>query len=189
MTPLRRVCSKRRKLALSTVGGEWENDWGVFLRDSVILLDEPDAEFASVLRQVTDQTRKLKADRAADHAARLPFVRYVWPLLWIPHARASYEKPLPICAGVRTIAGSELRFGKAAAGILGYVRACPLGPAMPMVIAPTVMGGRLELGLVSRDSCLDEDQRGRLLERILNRVKEFADATGCQANEEARVVH
>jgi hypothetical protein len=180
LTPLRRGHRKRRKLALSTVvslrmkvNSERENGFGVFLRDCMILLDEPDRQIAAVLTQVTNQTREFKTDRSMGQAARLPFVRYLWPLLRIPHRRASYQKLFPICAGVSTIAGSELRFGKAAAGILQYIRACPPGPAMPMVIAPTVMSGRLELGLVSRNSCLDEDQRDSLLEQILSRLEEF----------------
>lgn len=194
LTAPRREHSRRRKLALSTivnlretVGGRFDTAFGVHLRDCVILLDDPDAGFAGVLEQVCAQTRKLRADRTADQASRLPFVRYLWPLMRIPHTRASYQKIFPVCAGVSTIAGSELRFEESAASVLRYVRACPPGPAMPMVIAPTVMGSRMELTLVCRESCLDANQMSGLLDRVLSKVQNFADAAQHHANEEVEI--
>ncbi len=183
LTATRREKSRRRKIALSTiislrhtVGGRVDTTFGVHLRDCVILLDDPDAGFESVLEQVSAQTRQFKADRTACEASRLPFIRYLWPLMRIPHTRASYLKIFPVCAGVSTITASELRFPKSAANTLRYIRACPPGPAMPMVVAPTVMGSRMELTLVCRKSCLDAHQMEGLLDRILGKVKEFANA-------------
>ena len=196
LTAKRRERSKRSKLALSTiislrkrVGGRLDTKFGVHLRDCVILLDDPDAGFERVLEQVSSQTRKFKTDRSADEAARLPFIRYLWPIMRIPHTRASYQKLFPVCAGVSTIAESELRFLDSMARILRYVRVCPPGPAMPMVIAPTVMGRRMELTLVCRESCLDVHQMGVLLDRVLSKVQEFADADSspCQPKNSVRV--
>ena len=45
---------------------------------------------------------------------------------------------------------------------------------MPLVLAPTIWGSRLEFTLVHRLSCIDSAQAGQMLESIVAALNEFA---------------
>jgi hypothetical protein len=175
-TPARRTHRRRRKIAVGTVlshrtraGGDLSGFFGVCLSDAALLVDRPDAGIRGVLAQIVPQTRCLKAiAEPIEPAWRFLFVKYLWPALRIPHSVASYRKVFPLCAGVSTVLLDMARFGETAGRIRRYVRACPPGPAMPMLLSPTIAAGRLELGLVYRVAAVTETQAHELLDSLVD---------------------
>lgn len=187
-TPDRHVSRHRRKLVLASAlsgrrGGpeDLAAYFGVVLGDVLIDLQQPDAPPGALLRAIADQTRARKRDwrgAVALAEARCDAVTGIWPLLSIPHNRRSYRKLFPICGGVSTVVMERAHLGSAAPLVTRYVRACPPGPATPIVLAPTVFDGRLELTLVIRDACRAPGDR-RLLDELINALSEIGhDGSG-----------
>ena len=149
--------------------------FGVCINDAVVPVDRPDAGFRDVLAQIAPQTRRLRSSRGTKQPSwRFLSVKYLWPFLRVPHCEASYRKVFPLCAGISTVTVDPSLFGKAMQHVRRYVRACPPGPAMPMVLSPTVAGQQLELGLVFRPACVDRAKAEALLERIVELLDEYA---------------
>ena len=69
----------------------------------------------------------------------------------------------------------ENRFSDLAPQVTRYVRACPTGPVMPLLLGPTVFAGRLELGLTYRIASRNREQAEALLDRIVSRLEELAE--------------
>ncbi len=181
-TPDRHTSRRRRKIALGSVmnlrraaAAELSDYFGVCLGDMLVLLDEPDAGMDVLVPAVARQTRARKAQaRAGVAASSTFFVRRVWPLFFIPHTRRSYRKLLPFCGGVSTFVAAPQRFGPAEAYIQRYVRACPCGPATPLLLGPTVWGDQLELSLVHRHSCMRADAAAALLADVEARLEQWS---------------
>jgi len=181
-TPARRSHPRRRKIALATVLSRRKKAsqnlgefFGVCLREAVVLIDRPDAEMRDVLSQVVRQTSRIKTAKAAGGLAwRFQFVKYLWPMLRIPDCEASYNKVFPLCAGVSTVSIDAAGFGGSMGSLRRYIRACPPGPAMPIILAPTICAGRLELGLVFRPTCISSVQADELLGVVVDQLVQFA---------------
>jgi hypothetical protein len=154
---------------------------GMCLADTILVVGNPDADLDGLIAQVAAQTRPWKADFegvAAVSALRVFFIRYVRRALFIPNRRRSYRRLFPMCAGVTTVAVDAGRLGSAAGRISRYIRACPPGPAAPIVLAPTILQDRLELSLVYRPSCLPPTAAEDLLESVVAKLATWADSTG-----------
>ncbi len=182
LTPARRTHRRRRKIAVATVlsnrrlaSEDLSDVFGVYIRDAAVLIDKPDAGIRGVLSQVVPQSRRFKRLHVSvEPSWRFLFVQYLWPALRIPHSEASYRKVFPLCAGVSTVSVDATRFGEAMGCVRRYVRACPPGPAMPMLLAPTLASGRLEFGLVFRSAYLNEAQGQELLDLLVDALGELA---------------
>jgi hypothetical protein len=182
LTPARKTHRHRRKIALATVLSQrkWAKEdlsdlFGVFLTEAAMLIDKPDAGVRETLAQIVPQTRRLKTPHVAPELSwRFWFVKYIWPALRIPHSVVSYRKVFPLCAGVSTVSVDETRSGEAMQRVRRYIRACPPGPAMPILLSPTSCKGRLELCLTFRRTCLTEAQARALLDSLVNLLDEFA---------------
>lgn len=182
-TPDRHTSRRRRKLAVGSVfsARRWAPadaaDWfGVCLGDVVLLLDEPDQPFDRVLAAIAGATGALKADPSAAlalAALRVTLQQRVLPWLLIGSERRNLRRIFPLSGGVSTFAVNESHFGHAAGGVMRYVRACPPGPAMPLVLAPTTFRGALELSLVHRLSCMRNERAAELLADIVRRLEGF----------------
>jgi len=183
LTPVRRTHRHRRKIALATVLSnrqlvkeDLSDSFGVYLSEAAVLIDGPDSGVRETLAQIVPQTRRLKTLLGAPELSwRFWFVKYIWPALQIPHQVASYRKVFPLCAGVSTVSVAEARSDEAMRLVRRYVRACPPGPAMPILLSPTACAGRLELGLVFRRACLTEAQAQALLDSVVNLLGEFTE--------------
>jgi hypothetical protein len=183
LTPDRCISRHRRKLAIGTIvsmrrgSSEPDDFFGVSLGDALALIHRPDDNFDAVLEQVARCMRPLRRDRNA--AASLSdmggfFVNYVWPIFDVPNHRRSYRKILPICGSVSSVRINEGAFGPAADRIAGYVRACPLGPITPVVLAPTMWRDQLELTLTCRVATYARQKAEALLDRALAVLEEWA---------------
>jgi hypothetical protein len=166
-----------------------EVPFGPELADMVVLLDEPDATFEGLLAEIVPQTRAARMARFPDEGAseatsrppasssfdpRLFLIQRIWPVFRMPHHRRSYRKVFPLCGGVSTFAANEDVFGSVADRVLRYVRVAPPGPALPIVLAPTVFRGRLELTLTFRVATLSPAAGEQVLTRIVQKLQAFA---------------
>lgn len=181
-TPDRHTSRRRRKIALGSVrnlrrgaASELSDYFGVCLSDMLVLLDEPDAGMDALVRAVARQTAERKRHQGGGVAAYSTFfVRRIWPLFFIRHTRRSYRKLLPFCGGVSTFVAAPQRFGPAAAYVERYVRACPCGPATPLLLGPTFWGDQLELSLVHRYSCMRTKAAAALLADVETRLERWS---------------
>lgn len=151
--------------------------FGVDLSDIILPVDRPEDPVGVLAERIAVQTRQWKANPLAADAIsdmRLFLAKLSWPFL--RNTRQSYRRFFPVCGGVSTVFVNQTRFGPLAEGIERYVRACPPGPVMPIVVAPTIYGSRLEFTLVHRLSCIDATAADALLQRIIASLEEFAGA-------------
>lgn len=174
-TPDRRVSRHRRELVLASVlstrgaAGASRRVLDVHLADMLMRVRRPDAGIESILSDIAEQSARAKRRRSATAVSALHgfFIRNVWPIFRIPNHRRSYRKLLPISGGVSSFRVSEAAVGPAASQVMGYVRACPPGPAMPLVLAPTLLRDRLELTLVFRPATFSRERGEALLESVI----------------------
>lgn len=179
MTPRRREHRRRRKIALAGAVNlrPWSSTdlsscFGTYVGHSVVLVDEPDASVDVVLGSVARQMAVHKAQRrAAAPAWPLILARYAWPMLGVRQDSANYRRLFPLCAGVSTVRVDPQVFGSVADRVVDYVRTCPPGPAMPMVLAPTMFRDKIHISLVHRLSVLDPNAAGELLGRVVGSVE------------------
>ena len=177
-SPDRHTSRRRRKLALGTVlsrrpheagGGEvW---LGPSLRDLVVVVERPDAPLADVLARISAQTRAARGlPDPGDFDPRLFLIQRAWPLLGLRHHRRTYRKVFPVCAGVTSFNVRAAWFGQAGVGVDRYVRASPPGPVVPVALAPTALGDRLELALVHRRATLTAAAAADVLSGVHDRL-------------------
>ncbi|MGE0481628.1 MAG: hypothetical protein AB7Q17_14275 [Phycisphaerae bacterium] len=182
-TPDRHTSRRRRKLAVGSAfsARRWApsdaaNWFGVCLGDMVLLLDEPDEPFDRVLAAIARATGALKADPTAAlalAALRVTLQQHVLPWLFIGSGRRNLRRIFPLSGGVSTFAVNTTDFAESMGRVTRYVRACPPGPAMPLVLAPTTFRGGLELSLVHRASCMSNERAAELLADVVRRLEQF----------------
>ena len=184
-TPDRHTSRRRRFIAMATVVSarrnlppEQANDFGVCLSSIIAVLRRPDVPMDELVRDMARQTRQLKTNpsrAAAETNQRYFAIRWLWWMAAVKHDRRSYRRVFPICGGVSTVYVDENRLSDLAPHVTRYVRACPTGPVMPLLLGPTVFGGRLELGLTYRIASRNREQAEALLDRIVSRLEELAE--------------
>jgi len=149
--------------------------FGVCLHDVILFVDNPEDAVDALARRIAVQTSTYKADAVAADAVsdmRLFLAKLSWPFL--RNTRQSFRRFFPVWGGVSTVYVQQPRFAATGELIERYIRACPPGPVMPMVLAPTIWGDQLELSLVYRNSCMDAQSAEALLDSILSSISEFA---------------
>jgi hypothetical protein len=186
-TPDRQVRSRRRRrITVATVMSarkhlppEQAQDFGVCLSSILAVLRHPDVSMEELVHETARQTRILKANprrAAAETMVRFFAVRWLWRLATTKISRQSFQRVFPICGGLSTVFVGENRFADLAPYVTRYVRACPGGPAMPLLLGPTILNGRLELGLNYRIACKTREQAEAMLDDILERLEQLAEA-------------
>jgi protein-S-isoprenylcysteine O-methyltransferase Ste14 len=186
-TPDRHTSRRRRFIAMATVVSarkhlprEQADDFGVCLSSIIAVLRRPDVSMDELVREVARQTRMLKTKPArgtAETNLRYFVIRWLWWLAAVKHNRRSYRRVFPICGGVSTVYVDADRFADLLPHVTRYVRACPTGPVMPLLLGPTVLRSKLEIGLTYRMASRTREQAGALLEGIVSRLEELADVT------------
>lgn len=184
-TPDRHTSRRRRHLSMATVVGarkhlpaEQADDFGVCLTSIVAVLRKPDVSMDELVRDVARQTRVLKerpSRASAETTLRYFAVRWMWRLAALKHERRGYRRVFPICGAVSSVYVDNKRFAELAPQVTSYVRACPCGPVFPLILAPTMLRGRMELGLTYRISCRTRPQAEALLDAIVSRLEALAD--------------
>lgn len=194
-TPDRHTSRRRKHLSMATVVGarkhlprEQADDFGVCLTSIVAVLRRPDTSMDELVREVARQTRVLKerpSRASAETTLRYFAVRWMWRLAAFKHERRGYRRVFPICGAVSTVYVDDQRFADLAPKVTRYVRACPCGPAFPLILAPTILGGRLELGFTYRIACRTRGQAEAMLDGIVSRLESLGDSPAGGAAESA----
>ncbi|HUN79976.1 MAG TPA: hypothetical protein VMV81_00550, partial [Phycisphaerae bacterium] len=198
-TPDRMASRRRRGLTMATVVSARKHlqeaearEFGVCLSSIVVALRRPDASIEELARAIARQTRVLKERpkrAAAETAVRYFSVRWLWRLAAAKYDRMNFRRVFPISGGVSTVFVDENRFADLDGHVTRYVRACPAGPAMPLLLGPTVFKGRLELGLTYRIASRTREQAEALLEGTLRRLEQIAEPTGSSTVPATGLVH
>lgn len=181
----RLVSRRRRYIAIATVVNarrnlppEQADDFGVCLSSILAVLRRPDVSMEELVKDVARQTRALKTDPSravAETNLRYFAIRWLWWLATVKHERRSYRRVFPICGGVSTMYIDARRFADLAPRVTRYVRACPTGPVMPLLLGPTIFDGRLELGLTYRIACRTREQAESMLDGIMAKLESLSD--------------
>ncbi len=185
-TPDRHESRRRKYLTMATVvsarrnlAPEQANDFGVCLSSILTVLRQPDISIHELVRDVARQTRALKTNptrAVAETNLRYFSTRWLWWMATLRYDRRSFRRVFPVCGAVSTVFVDENRFIDLAPRVTRYVRACPAGPVMPLLLGPTIYNGRLELGLTYRIACRTHKQAEALLDAIVQRLEELADS-------------
>jgi hypothetical protein len=182
----RRQHRRRHGLAFAhavNVRGEANEDlsncFGVYLGESITIVDEPDVEdFDTLLNRVVTEVRRAKAEKS--------FVGLDWNFLvlarlrrWslIKNTRAWYRKVYPLAAGVSYARLSASWFEGVNDRILDSVLISPPGPALPLVLTPIAVGDHLNVSLIYRQSSLTHPEAQRLSELFLAKLEDFSSGT------------
>jgi len=183
-TPRRQQAWLRKRLPIATIASgrrDWpellSNLFSVCLIDWVVCVDHPDAGVFKVLDAIAANTRSLKASPAAADAmsaVRLFFIRRLWSLLGIKNRRQSYSRSFPVAGGVSTMVVHSERFAGLKEKITRYVRVGPPGPAVPIVLSPTVYDGRLEICIVHRLATMQPEAAKDLAGGVIEQLEHIA---------------
>jgi len=185
MTPHRRQHSRRRGLALAhmvNVRGEAREDlsncFGVYLRESVTIIDEPDAEdFEVLLGRIVAEVRRERAGRR--------FGGLDWNFLVLARLRkwhlmkntvAWYRKVYPLAAGLSNVRLSASWFTGISDRILDSISIVPPGPALPFVLFPTTVDDKLNLSFVYRESSFTQPEALKLIDLFVKKLEHFASS-------------
>ena len=191
-TPDRRVSRRRRRITMATVvsarkylPASQAQDFGVCLTSIVVVSRRPDDPLEELAKDIARKTKVLKTKpqrAAAETALRYFSTRWMWWLATVKYDRRNFRRVFPICGGLSTFIVDQNRLGNLSEHVTRYIRACPAGPAMPLLLGPTVLNGRLELGLTYRIASRTREQAEAMLDTIVERLVLLAEpATAPQA--------
>ncbi|MGD2110672.1 MAG: hypothetical protein PVI86_14940 [Phycisphaerae bacterium] len=178
-TPKRIHAPRRRSVGLSTVFSvrdvprqRREPEFGPRLDTHTVLVANPEDDALTLVQECARQTKQLRrrlSNSWQQSLAQSFAIRRFWPVMRIRHEAASYRKVFPVCLGVSTFAdGVGCEGGPAP--MVRVIRACPTGPALPAVLAPTLFGTNLEMALTYRCSCFDRAEARSLLDHTVNEL-------------------
>jgi len=184
VTPKRLDAPRRRSVALSTIFSLRQSQrqrvaplFAPQLDTHTVFVSDPDDDLLALVHECARQTRSLKRCPRfwRQSAAQSLVIRRFWPVIRLRHKATSYRKVFPICLGVSTFRVDSVLSEGHALPAIRVVRACPTGPALPAVLAPTLRGQNLELSLTYRCSCLDRDQARSLLHHPAEQIGELLE--------------
>ena len=157
-------------------GQDLSRYFGLYLGNLVTLMEScSGGDLRSLLGQVTCQSRAQK-QRCYPAGPQWNFmlIKYLWPVMRISNTRRNYLRIYPLSGGLSNInlnrsplAGNPL--------ILDYCRACPPGPILPFVVAPTTWGSQLNVSVVFRSASLKRERIDALIERFLGELQRFSE--------------
>ena len=184
-TPERRRHPRRRALAIGVVRDlraedprDLADDFAVHLGQAVVIIDDPDEpDFEKLLARIARSLRDEKEARtfSGPQGAFLALAS-ARRLVGRRRTRAWYRKVFPLSAGVSNVRWSADAFGPWAEKLLAYRRVAPLGPALPLVVAPTTAGGRFSISISYLESAFTAAQAGAIESAFLRRLEEFSSS-------------
>lgn len=182
--PCRRSLTQCDKIALGSIvdirsemAGPFRQSLGVLL--GFWTLREKVGAFESLseaVEQLAVRTRQIKSRRAhLDSLVSIAIGAAAWP--WLPRRwRARLmRRTMPLTAGITNVIVRDRWLEHSFAGtIVEYARAAPLGPTVPLVISPTTMGNRLNIGFTYAASELAERQIAAIINDVLCHLRHAA---------------
>ena len=158
--PRRSLRKGGRQLVTGTIvdtrgdsGLDLDESVGTFLSYYQVRCRPDDHEsLASLTRSIAATTRSLKAHRRyLDSLVNMRFVDQIWPRLAPATKPRFLRRAIPMTGGVSNVRLRDPWVEQCVSGhMFDYVRAAPTGPMLPVVLTPTTLGDRMNLGVTYR---------------------------------------
>ena len=123
-------------------------------------------------RQIASVTRPIKAGRRyLDSLASMKLVEKLWP--WFSEATRPHiaGKVLPMTGGVSNVLLRKPWIDANRNRILGYSRAAPTGPMLPLVLTPTTLGEQMNIGVTYRVTGFCQAKIDAIMEALLDQIE------------------
>ncbi|HBO45846.1 MAG TPA: hypothetical protein DD670_18365 [Planctomycetaceae bacterium] len=179
--PERLVRRKRRRMGMGSIvdtRGLADVDvgraFGVYLGYFITHTRADSADtLEGLARVIAERTRIIKTDRAyLNTAIGMKMQCWLWPLIPRFAKPGFLRNSLPLSAGItNTRVKDDWMIGLGDSSprrLLGYFRAAPTGPILPISFAPTTMGDSLRISITWRPSCFDRATIKEIASRIEN---------------------
>jgi len=171
----------RREIALGTIVDTRRNSrrplnetLGMFLTYHITQCSaEPRSNLARLIQRIVRQTRRIKATSAhLDLLGSIALGRYVQPWLSPRLKRQALRNTLALSAGVSNVTLGGSSYERYFQGmVLQHVRISPTGAVVPIVVAPTTLNGRMNIGITYRLGGLFEADRQQVIDTFLDLIQ------------------
>ena len=113
---------------------------------------DDDVSLADLVQLIAASTRSIKSRRRYfDSLINMQFINNIAPWLRREIQPNFLRKALPMTGGISNVWLRDSRIERCTSGhSLDYLRACPTGPMLPIVLAPTTLGERMNIGVTYR---------------------------------------
>jgi NRPS condensation-like uncharacterized protein len=129
---------------------------------------------ASLTRSIAATTRSLKAHRRyLDSLVNMQFIDQLWPRLGPATKPRFLRRAIPMTGGVSNVRLRDPWVEQCVSDhVFDYVRAAPTGPMLPVVLAPTTLGDRMNLSVTYRLTGFSQAKFEGLMESILDDLQQ-----------------
>lgn len=187
--PFRRSLIQSDKIALGSIV-DIRSEMAEPLRESlgVLLgfwtLRERVGAFKSLsdaVERIAARTRKIKTQRAhVDSLVGIGIGAAVWPWFPRPWRARLMRRVMPLTAGVTNVLVRDRWLEQSVgATIIDYARAAPLGPTVPLVVSPTTVGNRFNIGFTYASSEFAASTIAAIIDDVLDSLRNATDDAGC----------
>ena len=160
--------------ARSDADEDLSHSLGAFLSYySVRCRPDESAGLAGLTRHIAAISGPIKARRGyLDSAVNMQLVRRLWPHLSAATKPRFMKKALPLTGGVSNVYVRDCLFDRSLdRWILGHSRAVSTGPILPLVITPTTIDDRLNVGVTYRQTGFTCAKIERIMQAFLEEVQ------------------
>lgn len=132
--------------------------------------------FAELVRRIAEKTSKIKRRRSyLDAAVNFRVASKIWPRLRPESKPIFARRAMPMTAGITNVFLRDSWINRYAGGmVLEYRRAVSCGPALPLVLSPTTLDGRLNIGVNYRETGFSRRRIDDVMESIVGRLESLA---------------
>ena len=147
---------------------------------SVRCRPEESAGLAALTRHIAAITGPIKARRGyLDSTVNMQLVRRLWPHLSAATKPRFMKKALPLTGGVSNVYVRDCLLDRALdRWILGHSRAVSTGPILPLVITPTTIHDRLNVGVTYRQTGFSCAKIERIMQAFLEEIQQPGKSRG-----------
>jgi hypothetical protein len=129
-------------------------------------------DLAAMTRRIAGATAPIKSHkRYLESMVNMKFINAVWPRLSDAVKPHFMRRALPMTAGVSNVLVREPWMDRHRDCILGYSRAAPTGPNLPLVLAPTTLDETMNVGVTYRITGFGRAKIDGILETFLQLIQ------------------
>ncbi len=174
--------SRRTKLALGCIvnlrkelGLAGRQVFGLFL-GSFVVTCEPQAQLPlrELAQAVRQQTARIKANRlSVGTPLELRFARLLLRVFSLERRKKFYQKNYPLWGGLTNMNLDAIWQPQPGARPVDYFRAVSTGPATPLVLSLTTIGGGVNIGLSYRTACYSAPEVEQVKSCFLESIRQL----------------